>query len=59
MTLEDLNDKLNNILIDLKANNEMLYDILRNLGVDINAYKETYTDDYTDDSPKELSNYRL
>ena len=59
MTLEDLNDKLNNILIDLKANNEMLYDILRNLGVNINAYKETYTDDYTDDSPKELSNYRL
>lgn len=59
MTLEDINDKLNNVLIDLKANHQMLYDLLRNLGVDINAYKETYTDNYSDDSEKELSDYRL
>jgi|TARA_R100001443_G_scaffold117107_1_gene139965 hypothetical protein len=59
MTLEDINNKLNNVLIDLKANQQMLYDLLRNLGVDINAYRETYTENYSDDSEKELSNYRL
>ena len=66
MTLEELNKqynnintKLNNVLIDLKTNHQLIYDLLKNLGVDINEYRNTYTENYNDDSPKELSDYRL
>ena len=57
--MNETNQFLQNIERELKELNNLLFDLLKVLGVDVNGFKETYSSDFFRTEEKELSNYRL
>lgn len=57
--LQLINDRINNLVIDLELQKKLIIDILKNLGVDINDYAGFDFKDNPNNEEKELSNYRL